>query len=295
MREWLLFGYLSIVWGAAFYWIKVAVEELGPLTLVASRLSLATFGLYALMKFWRQKYPRDLKTNFHLFVMGLLSPLFPLSLVSWAEIRLDSTVASILNSTVPFFTILFAHFFLSDERMSRARFGGLVMGFVGVVVLMSRDLSVSGAFSGSAIAYGAIILAAAFYGISAIYSRRYLKHVAPIAHATGNIFYAAVISSLGAFLFEHPQLPQKPMTWLAILWLGLFATCTGFAAYFTLLPRWGATRTSLVNYVLPVVGVALGLIFRGERLDWYMVVGAALIMGGIVVVNYRALLRLMKR
>lgn len=293
---WLQFFYLSVIWGSAFFWIKVALDEIGPFTLVALRLTYASFGLLLLMRWRGYKLPRDPKMIGHLFVMSLMSPTIPLILVSIAETQIDSVVASVLNATVPLFTIVFAHFFLVDERMTRSRFGGLVMGFLGVLVLMSRDISLDNLVSGSSMGYLAMIVSTLLYGFSAIYSRRYIKNLPPTVHAAGIILWGMVVSILALFVTEWPvRLPTQTDTWVSTLWLGFLSTCSGFAVYFSLLKKWDATRSSLVNYVAPVVGVALGLVFRGETVGWRLMTGGALILSGIAVVNHRAIRGVLRR
>lgn len=293
---WLQFFYLSAVWGSAFFWIKVALDEIGPFTLVAMRLVYASAGLLLLMKWRGHKLPRDPKLIGHLFVMSLMSPTIPLMLVSIAETQIDSVVASVLNATVPLFTIVFAHFFLADERMTRSRFGGLVMGFLGVLVLMSRDISFNNVLSGSFMGYVAMIASTFLYGFSAIYSRLFIKNLPPLVHAAGIILWGMVVAVIALLIMEWPlKLPTLSITWTATLWLGFLSTCSGFAVYFSLLKKWDATRSSLVNYVAPVVGVGLGLVFRGEALEWRLLTGAGLIMSGIAVVNHRAIRKLIAR
>lgn len=290
MREWLQFSVLGLIWGSAFLWIKIALDEMTPFTLVALRMCLATTGLLVVMRIRGLRFPRDPKILKHLGVMAVLSPCLPLLLVSWAETRIDSTVASVLNGTVPLFTIILAHGFLSDERMTPAAFGGLVVGFLGVLVLMGQDLSVQALVAGNLGGQIALILATLLYAASTIYSRRYIQGLSPIVHSAGLMAYSAVMTVVIALIFEAPlHLPHAVVTWVAVFWLGILSSCFGFIMFFDLLRKWGATRSSVVNYVFPVIGVALGIIVRGEPLGWRLVAGAALILSGIALVNLKAI------
>src|SRR5262245_36753659 len=139
MREWLAFIAAGLFWGTSFLWIKIALEEVGPVTLVAFRLLFGVIGLAVVMKIASKKFPCDLTTLKNLFIMSLLNPCVPFMLISWGETRIDSSLASILNGTVPLFTIVIAHLFLQDEKISLSKVLGLVVGFLGVVILVSRD------------------------------------------------------------------------------------------------------------------------------------------------------------
>ena len=289
MRDWLQFGFLGLIWGSAFLWIKIALDEMTPFTLVAIRMCFATTGLVLVMRFKGLRFPRDPKVLGHLLVMAVMSPCIPLLLVSWAETRVDSTVASVLNGTVPLFTILLAHGFLADERMTIPGFAGLLVGFLGVVVLMGADLNTAALVSGNLGGQIAMVLATLLYAASTIYSRRYIQGLSPIVHSAGLMAYSAIITIVIAFVFETPVLPTAVVTWVAVFWLGVLSSCIGFILFFDLLRKWGATRSSVVNYVFPVVGVSLGIIVRSEPLGWRLVAGAALILSGIGLVNLQAL------
>src|SRR5512142_1124852 len=151
-------------------WIKIAVQEVSPILLVAFR---ALFGLLfgvAVIFIQRVRLPRDLKSWGPLFLLGLTNIAIPFFLISWGEKSIDSAVASILDATVPLFTILIAHYLLRDDKITLPKVFGLLLGFAGVIVLMSRDLA--NASTSSLLGQGAVILASAFYAVSAVYVRR---------------------------------------------------------------------------------------------------------------------------
>src|SRR3989304_4618458 len=139
-RDWMVFALLGLVWGSSFLWIKVAVQEVGPATLVGYRLLIGLIGLAVVVAARRPSLPRDRRTLFVLGVVGTTNTALPFILISWGEQFIDSAIASILNGTVPLFTIVIAHLFLHDDRITPARILGLITGFIGGVVLMSRDL-----------------------------------------------------------------------------------------------------------------------------------------------------------
>ena len=122
MTEWAIFLFCGLVWGSSYYWIKVALEEVGPVTLVAYRLLIAAVGCVVIARLRRTRLPREPRTYLHLAGLSLLSPGIPFMLISWGETRIDSSVASVLNGTVPLLTTIAAHLWLHDERMTRANY-----------------------------------------------------------------------------------------------------------------------------------------------------------------------------
>jgi drug/metabolite transporter (DMT)-like permease len=284
IKEWLAFILLGLIWGSSFLWIKIAVNEIGPFLLVALRLFFAILSLLLAAFFLRPKWPTDAKTWFYLTLLGLTNNGLPYLLISWGEQYIDSAVAAILNSTTPLFTMVIAHFWLTDDRITRTRLIALMVGFAGVVVLVGRDIStgVQINFWGQL----AILLASLSYGFSVTFARKITQTVAPLVRAVVPLIGADAIIWFLTPLIEAPfTLPTLAITWLALIWLGVLGVGVAFLLYFYLLHAVGPTRTTLVTYVFPLVGVILGVIFLNEKLDWNLALGAMLIVGSIVIVN----------
>jgi len=191
-----------------------------------------------------------------------------------------------LNATVPLFTVVIAHLFLQDDRMTIQRVIGLFCGFVGVIVLLSKDLSV-GAHN-SIIGQAAIILAAIFYAGSSVYARRATQEASGLVRGAAPLVPATVLMWLVAPAVESPfKIPQLPLTWIAILWLGVLGSGLALIIWYYLLHEIGPTRTGMVTYIFPLGGVILGVIFLDENLSWQLALGALLIISSIVVVNWQ--------
>src|SRR5512140_2838053 len=158
-KHWIVFLLLGAIWSSSFMWIKIAVQEVGPITLVAFRVLFGLLFGVAVILLQRLHLPRSLKEWTPVLILGVTNVAIPFFLISWGEQSIDSAVAAILDATVPLFTILIAHYLLHDDKMTVPKVLGLLMGFVGVVILMSKDLGASS--FGSVLGQLAVVLACA--------------------------------------------------------------------------------------------------------------------------------------
>jgi drug/metabolite transporter (DMT)-like permease len=233
----------------------------------------------------RQPVPRDARTYGHLVVLSVLSIVLPFSLITFAELSVPSSVASILVATVPLFVIIIAGIFLRDEPITVNGVVGLAIGFAGVVLLTARG-ELSG--DGGLMPQLALLGAAASYGAGGVYARRTVHHLRATVPAVFQVVFGFVISAGLALVFERPfELQPDGVAWLSIVWLGIFGSGLSYLAFFRLLGTWGATRTSLVAYLMPVVGLLLGVVVASEPIDLRMVAGTGLVIGGVALVNSR--------
>ncbi len=287
LKEWGAFVLLGLIWGSSFLWIKIAVAETGPFMLVTFRLLFGLAGLLGFMVLRRQAWPRDRRVLLAFVFMGLFNTALPFTLITWGETLIDSSLASILNGTVPLFTIVLAHFWLRDEKITLPRLAGLVVGFLGMVVLVSRDLGPN-ALRGNVWGQVAVIAASVSYATAIVFSRKHLRGQPPVLQATMVLLFASGMMAIATPLVEQPlNLPETGLSWFAIAWLGLLGSCAAYLLFFYLINAWGPTRASLVTYIFPIIGLLLGIVFLNEPADWHLLVGSALIVGGIVVVNLK--------
>jgi drug/metabolite transporter (DMT)-like permease len=230
--------------------------------------------------------PREPRTWAHLGVIGVLSVALPFLLITWAEQEVDSTLASVINGAIPLVVIVLAAAVLPDERLTGPRVAGLLVGFAGLVILVGFDPATLGASGGLPVA--ALIASTVSYAAGGVWARRFLGGIRPIVLAIGELGFALVYVAPFALLLEGTAgLPTTAEGWLALLWLGLLGSGFAFLIFFRLLARWDATRTSLVAYLIPVFGLLLGAGVLGERVDAGLLVGTALVVGGIALVNLR--------
>jgi drug/metabolite transporter (DMT)-like permease len=283
--NWLKFITLGLIWGSSFLWIKIAVTEISPFTLVAFRVLFALVTLIIILLIGRVKVPLRSKWWVFLF-LGAFNISIPFMLISWAEQHIPSAIAAILNGTPPLFTIIFATIFLSDDRFTWRKLAGLVIGFGGVLILMADHLG--NGIASYTMGMAAMLVAAMSYGGSAIFARTFTKGMEPAAQAFGQQLSANLIMWPIA-LFGQAQFitPKLPLTWFALAFLGIL--CTGMATmiYYSLLHSVGPTRTMMTSYIFPVVGAILGLIFLREPFHWTMLLGTVVIISGVIIVNWQ--------
>ncbi len=285
--DWLLFALLGFLWGSSYLFIKIGVDAgLRPFTLVSLRL-LIGFGLLAIVvAVAHEPLPRGPRMYGHLMVMGLINVALPFVLITWAERSVPSSLAAVLNGAVPLFVIPIAAIFLHDERITLNRVIGLVVGFVGVAILVGFDpADLAGA---SLPAELALIGSTISYACGAVYARRHVHGLRPMIPALFQVFFALLIAGALVLIFERPfSFPADPSAVLAVVWLGLLGSGTAYLIFFRLLHDWGATRTALVAYLLPVYGILLGALVLNEAVDAGLLVGTALVIGGVALVNMR--------
>lgn len=285
-KNWFRFVYVGVVWGSSFLWIKLGLEAFAPLTHTALRIFIA---LIALILFSLSLKPlQTLKQNWKsLAILGVLNVAIPFVLITYSQQSISSAMGSILNSTTPLFTMALAPLFVREERWTFVRVLGVLLGFAGVVVLVSGQLS----GGGSAMLWGALMMLVAglSYALAVIYARC-KTHAVPVGvEVLGQNLTALLIIAPLALTFEGvPVLPawaDFPLAWASIFWMGIICIFIGTILFFALLKEVGPTRTSMTTYLYPLVGVLAGAVFLRESLDWRTFVGGGMILAGVVVAN----------
>jgi drug/metabolite transporter (DMT)-like permease len=283
--DWLIFLALGLMWGSSYLFIKLAVDDFGTFTLIALRLIVGAALLWVVVAVAKQPVPRERRMYGHLLVMAIVNIMIPFALITWAEQSVDSSLAAILTSPVPLFAIVLSAIFLADEPIRVNGVAGLIVGFIGVIIITSPGLTGAG---GSPIGELALLGAAFSYAVGAVYSRRNVRGLQPMIPAVFQVSFAAVIATTISVLFEHPwtATPDGEAIF-SILWLGIFGSGLAYLLVFRLFRNWGATRTTLIAYVIPPVGIALGFLVLDEPIDARIILGTALVVAGVGLVNSR--------
>ncbi len=276
---------LSLMWSSSFLFIKIAVESLTPLTVASGRMLIAAVLLYAILKIRGGSLPRDRESWFFFFLIGLIGNALPFFMISWAELEVDSSVASILIGSIPLFAFLIGHFVTPDERLTLPRVIGVILGFVGIVVLIGpaalAELGI-GAISQLAIIGGG------FCYVTASFLAKKMPDMEPVSRASGVLIMASLMSVPLCLYLDQPWTQSPSMqSLMAVAILGVFPTAIATLILFFVIMRAGATFVSLNNYINPGLGVVWGYFFVGEVPALQTWGGLVLITSGLIVTQIR--------
>jgi len=289
LTEWLLIIVLSIIWGGSFFFIKVAVSEVTPLTLVLLRVGFAAIALLIFGYLTGRRLPASLPLWGAFLIMGALNNLLPFSLITWSQQHIQTSLASILNATTPIFSVVLAHFLTREERLTLNRGAGVLLGWLGVALLIGVE-SMEG-FDLQIMGYVAVLGAALSYACAAIFGRRF-KGLSPIAVTTGMLCCSSAMMIPLVLIFEQPFAIHPSLTaWGAILGLSLVSTSLAYLIYFKVLATAGATNILLVTFLIPVSAILLGVFILGEHLGWNALGGMLLIFTGLIAIDGRLIKR----
>ena len=269
-REWAMLITLSVLWGGSFFFVGVAVTDLPPLTIVTLRVGIAAITLWCIV-----------------LVMGLLNNVIPFALIVWGQTQIASGLASILNAATPIFTVVVASMLLPDERATPLRIVGVMIGFIGVVMMIGLP-AIDG--DNSLLAQVAIIAATLSYAFAGVYGRRFkAMAVNPIITAAGQVTASALVLAPIALAVEGPPdiTEINTGTWGAIFGLAVLSTAVAYVLYFKILASAGATNLLLVTLLVPVSAILLGSLLLNETLEVVHFVGMALIALGLSAIDGR--------
>ena len=297
-ETWGLLALLGMIWGGSFFFGRVAVAHVPPATLVLLRVGIAAlalhlyiagrFGIYATLRArWRE-----------FLLLGLINNAVPHMLIFLGQTQIGAGLAAILNATTPIFTVLIANRLTVDEKLSSEKIAGCLIGLLGTAVLIGPRALAPFTGDGGPPLWAVIlpVLAAAFYGLAGIYGKRF-RGVAPPVTAAGQLTASTLLMLPVAFTLDTPwQLPLPPLTAvLAVLALALVSTAYGYILYFRIMAVAGATNTSLVTLLVPPSAILTGLLFLGESLTPLGILGMALVLLGLVVLDGRLFARFRPR
>ena len=281
-RVWIWLLSLSVLWGGSFFFAKVALAQLGPLSVVFGRVALAALALN-LINPLRRDAPW-----LTFFAMGALNNAVPFTLIFWGQTHIASGLASILNATTPLFTVVVAHLLTDDEKVTGSKMVALLSGIAGVAVLIGP--AAFGQPNDSLRGEFACLAAALSYAFAGIYGRRFrAMGIAPLDAAAGQVTASSLLILPIMLSVEQPwngPLPT-PTIWAALTALALLSTALAYALYFRILAAAGATNLLLVTFLIPVTSILLGAVFLQERLEPRHLAGMALIGFGLLVIDGR--------
>ena len=273
---------VALIWGASFMFIKVAVAEIPPVAAMALRLAFA--GLFLVPFLLAQQGLRRTihgmrETGWGAVFLGFMNAALPFTLIAWGEQHVDSSIAAIANAPVPIFVALLAMRFQHSERLRGVRLFGVLLGFVGVAVLAGFQpeggwLAVTGTLAASA--------AALSYAISNLFTQRRYGETQPLVLVTAASLAGATLLAPLALL-QLPDSVPSGRALVSVAVLGIAGTAIAMILFFRMLAAYGASRASLVTYLVPVTAIFYGVFLLDERFTPNAIVGLVLILGGVAL------------
>lgn len=287
-REWALLISLALLWGGSFFFVGVAVRELPPLTIASLRVALAAVALVLVVAALGLRMPRDAGVWLAFLGMGFLNNALPFSLYVWAQGHIPSALAAILNATTPFLTLVVAHVLTRDEKLSPHRLVGLLVGFVGVVVMVG-GAALQG-LGTNLLAQLACLGGALSYAFAGVFGRRFASMgLKPLQTAAGQVIGSSFLLVPAALVVDRPWSLTAPgtATVAALAGLALLSTSLAYILYFRILATAGPTNLLLVTFLVPVSAIVLGILVLGEALEPRHVAGMMLIALGLAAIDGR--------
>ena len=284
-REYALLGLLAGLWGSSYLFAKIALEGVPPLTLAATRVTIAALILFCFLKGNKQAFPRDAATWRSLFMQSLFNSTIAWAILAWGQQYVDSGLAGVLNSTSPIFVVLITLLFLRREPLRGLQMFGALLGFAGVIVTIGVDVLRS--FGRDVLAQLATLSSAFLYAIAALHGRS-LLHLPPLVTAAGTTLLAAVCLVPAAVVIEQPWTCSPSMrSVLAASALGLFCTAAALLLYFRLLRTLGPMGVTSQSYLRAGFSVLLGVLILDESVSAAVGIGLAAIILGVAAINWR--------
>lgn len=282
--ELLCLALLATLWGSSYLFLKVAVTEIPPITLIAVRVSIAAVFLMIVITVRQERLPRDPLTWRRLLVQSFFNSIGAWLLVAWGQQYVDSALASVLNSTSPIFVFLMTVLFTRHESTSLIRLGGAMLGILGVALIIGVDAlqglgqQVAGQL--------AAVAGAVLYGVAAIYGQRRFGHLSAPVTAAGTMLWASAVLVPLSLLIDRPwELRPSTQAMAAAGMLGLFCTGIALLLYFRLLRTLGSLGTASQAYLRAGIGVGLGMIFLGETISLTVGFGLIAAILGVAMIN----------
>ena len=281
---------LGLLWGGSFFFARIAVAEMPPLVLVFWRVLIAAAALHLWLRARGVNIRPILDHAGNFVALALLNNVIPFSLIFAGQTEIGAGLASVLNATTPFWTIIVANALTSDEKFSATKISGVLLGIAGTAVIIGPGLLAG--LGGPVWAKLAIVGAAVSYAFAVVFAKRFRALPSTLV-ATGQLTASTLIMLPVMLVFyDYAEVfSGGRTTWLAVVALALASTAFAYFLYFSILASAGATNASLVTLIVPATAILLGALVLSERLELFEIGGMALIAAGLVTIDGRLFAR----
>jgi drug/metabolite transporter (DMT)-like permease len=276
---------LTCMWSPSFLFIKLAIQDLPPITIVTLRVGMAAFLLICILLYKRQSLPKEGWFWFHSLMMAIVSSAVPMGLFCYAEQSIDSALAALLNGGSPIFTALLSHTLLTNDKLTPQKALGIGLSLLGMVIIFIPNILMG--LSGSTLGMLAGIGAAFSYGVSHVYAKKFTTKQAPFVSPTAQLIACTLLLVPFSLWFEAPLSLPMPST-SAMIGVGgmtIMGTFLAYILYFRILEHCGPTAISMVACFFPVFGMVLGFLFLDESMTLGGIMAAGLVLFGMMLVT----------
>jgi len=284
LKDWLILIFISSMWGGSFFFNAILIENVGPWTLTAGRVTIGAIGVWVYVILSGRKVPTDPALWWFYILLGSIFYALPFTAIAWGQQQISGGLASIINAMNPITILIVTHFWPGGEKATRLKFAGVLIGFLGVGLLTFPKLQ-AGAIS-ELLAYVAVYSATICYAIALNMTRRLHNH-SPVVTAAGSLTGAALVSIIfAAFVDGMPSEFSQQTVW-AFLGIGLISTSLAFSIMYQVLPRIGTVNFSMVTFMVPITAIFLGMTFLGESIEAIQLAGMLVIFLGLIFIDGR--------
>lgn len=291
----LLLFLLSFLWGPSFFFIKIALDSFNPFLIVNLRLILGFLVLLTFLFLKKQPIFRWARYSLHFLVMGLLACAIPWTFLCFAEQKVSSAIAGIINSAIPIVTFILAHYFLDHEKISKQKFIGLIIGISGVILIFIPSMFQS--FGAHLMGFFYLAISTVCSASAMIYARKHLTHIPSLVSPIFQLFYASIIMLPFSWKFTDFAKFSSPTfgAIVSVMILGVLGTGLAFYIYYYLINHVGATYTSTTSLLIPLIAIFFGVVFLGEKLYWTSYLGCFLIIISLMITNSLISVKMIKQ
>jgi drug/metabolite transporter (DMT)-like permease len=276
------YAMLCLIWGSTWLVIKVGYGGLGAFNVAAIRFFIAAIIMTAAVPMFGARWPRGTPEWRLVGIVGLLMFAGDYGLIYWAELHIDSSLTAILFATLPLVTISVAHLYLPGERITRRKLAGTLLAFAGAMALFADRIEIED--TAAVLPMLAVLAATVCAAAAAVASKRHGAALHPAALNAPSMFIGAVtLLAVSLASGDGFRLPSRTSAWGAVVYLAIAGSVFTFLVYFWLLKTWTVTSLSFISVFTPAIAMVLGFVFLGERPTSWTAVGAALIIGGVVL------------
>lgn len=293
-RAWGELVLLSLIWGGSFLSVRIALDELGPLTVVAHRVGWGALILWGVVVIRRIPLPRSPRIWAAFLVMGVLNNVIPFTLMAWGQLHIETGLTSILNAATAIFGVVVASIFFADERLTPRRAVGVALGFLGVATAIG--IGALARIDLRSLAQMAVLAGAMSYAFAGAWARVRLSGLPPQLAAAGMLSGSTIVMLPLAWAVEGPiRFDLAPATWVAIAYYAVIATAFAYLLYYRVLAMAGSGNLMLCTLLVAPVAIILGAVFLGETLLPHAYAGFSLLALGLFILDGRLLRHLRRK